>query len=1053
MIPRLSHPESTPEIVQSFLAELRQSSFSGDIQHDYGTRLITSTDNSIYQVLPQAVVFPKNTGDIEAVLLLTAQQKFCQSIKITARGGGTGTNGQSLTKGIVLDCSRYMNRILEVNIKQGWVRVEPGVVLDQLNEHLVPHSVFFAPNLSPSNRATIGGMVNTDACGKGSRIYGRTSDHVLELSCVLSNGETLESVPLDENNLSTYKQKPGVAGEVFKVVDQIVLEKADLIDEVFPKMSRFMTGYNLAKVYGNSEKNFNLNYLLSGSEGTLAVLSELKLRLTDLPKYKRLLVVKYEQFDDALRDAQILVESDPAAIETIDEKILSLAKEDEIYLKIKDFIEDEKLKSGKINRPTRTISLIEFCGNNKNKLENQISALCKIIDAKKNKSGEATGYYKTADPQEIKSLWSLRKKGVGLLGNTKGERKPLPFVEDTAVPPENLAIYIRDFRKLLESYGLEYAMFGHVDVGCLHVRPALDLKNLEEEGWIRELSDQVVALVKKYGGVMWSEHGRGYRSEYTVEFFGEELHHDLRRIKEAFDPENRLNPGKIVTPISQETDKVVSIEGPLRGHKDRQIAPELLKEYETAVNCNGNGACFDYSSKNVMCPSSRITRNNVHSPKGRAGMMREWLRLVSLSSGIEASTSNNSSLNLSGFLQMNSAAKNFFYSSYNKIKNTIRKNHGEYDFSHEVYKSMAGCLVCKACVTQCPVHVNVPEFRSKFLNHYHSRYLRPLKDYLVGSTETVGRLFSNIPRTANTIIKWPLIRNFMEKKIGLRDFPSYSPESVRQRLLDSNAAEFDLDNLNSFSQQEHESSVIFVQDAFTSFYESQLVLEFYELLRKLNYNVYVAPFHPNGKPLLVKGFLTQFRKVAEKNAKWLSHIACSRIPMVGLDPSVVLTYRDEYLKILGENELPFKVLLPQEFLVMNSAKHSNYVAVVSKKLQEYQLLGHCTEKTDAQLSQKQWKEVFETFGLSLSLIPAGCCGMAGTYGHETEHYEESRGIYDLSWSDKIPQDPFLRQNILTTGFSCRSQIKRFEGFRPLHPLQVLLREIKSGSLENSSASA
>ena len=668
MIPRLSHPESTPEIVQSFLAELRQSSFSGDIQHDYGTRLITSTDNSIYQVLPQAVVFPKNAGDIEAVLLLTAQQKFCQSIKITARGGGTGTNGQSLTKGIVLDCSRYMNRILEVNIKQGWVRVEPGVVLDQLNEHLEPHSVFFAPNLTPSNRATIGGMVNTDACGKGSRIYGRTSDHVLELSCVLSNGETLESVPLDENNLSAYKQKPGVAGEVFKVVDQIVLEKADLIDEVFPNMSRFMTGYNLAKVYGNSEKNFNLNYLLSGSEGTLAVLSELKLRLTDLPKYKRLLVVKYEQFDDALRDAQILVESDPAAIETIDEKILSLAKEDEIYLKIKDFIEDEKLKSGKINRPTRTISLIEFCGNNKNKLENQISALCKIIDAKKNKSGEATGYYKTADPQEIKNLWSLRKKGVGLLGNTKGERKPLPFVEDTAVPPENLAIYIRDFRKLLESYGLEYAMFGHVDVGCLHVRPALDLKNLEEEGWIRELSDQVVALVKNYGGVMWSEHGRGYRSEYTVEFFGEELHHDLRRIKEAFDPENRLNPGKIVTPISQGTDKVVSIEGPLRGHKDRQIAPELLKEYETAVNCNGNGACFDYSSKNVMCPSSRITRNNVHSPKGRAGMMREWLRLVSLSSGIEASTSNNSRSNLSGFLQMNSAAKNIFYSSYNKIK-------------------------------------------------------------------------------------------------------------------------------------------------------------------------------------------------------------------------------------------------------------------------------------------------------------------------------------------------------------------------------------------------
>jgi len=280
MIPRLNHSESIPEIVKSFLAELRQSSFSGDIQHDYGTRLINSTDNSIYQVLPQAVVFPKNSSDIQAVLELTAQQKFCHSIKITARGGGTGTNGQSLTEGIVLDCSRYMNRILETNFKQGWVRVEPGVVLDQLNEHLASQEVFFAPDLSPSNRATLGGMVNTDACGKGSRIYGRTSDHVLALSCVLSNGETLESVPLDEDKLSAYKQKSGIAGEVFKVVDQIVLEKADLIEEVFPKMSRFMTGYNLAKVYGNSEKNFNLNYLLSGSEGTLAVVSELKLRLT-----------------------------------------------------------------------------------------------------------------------------------------------------------------------------------------------------------------------------------------------------------------------------------------------------------------------------------------------------------------------------------------------------------------------------------------------------------------------------------------------------------------------------------------------------------------------------------------------------------------------------------------------------------------------------------------------------------------------------------------------------------------------------------------------------
>ena len=1042
MIPRLCHSEKTPKIVQNYLEELRQSEFSGDIQQDYGTRLVTSTDNSIYQVLPQAVVFPKNSKDIQSVLEICDHPQFRQIIKITPRGGGTGTNGQSLTDGIVLDCSRYMNRILEINYKEGWVRVEPGVVLDQLNELLVPHKVFFAPDLSPSNRATLGGMINTDACGKGSRIYGRTSDHVLELSCVLSNGEILKSVTLGEDQLGELKLKSGISGEIFKVVDQIILDKADLIKEIFPKMSRFMTGYNLEKVYKNAESNFNLNYLLSGSEGTLAIVCGAKLRLTDLPKYKILLVVKYENFDDALQDAQVLVENDPAAIETIDEKILSLVKEDEIYLKIKDFIADEKVISGKKLRPTRTVSLLEFCGNNKNKLEKQVSTLCNSIDSNKKKSGSATGYYRTADPLEIKDLWILRKKGVGLLGNTKGERKPLPFVEDTAVPPENLASYIREFRKLLESYGLEYAMFGHVDVGCLHVRPALDLKNPEEEGWIRELSDKVVMLVKKYGGVMWSEHGRGFRSEYTKDFFGDELHQDLRRIKEVFDPNNRLNPGKIVTPLSRKDDNVVTLEGPLRGHKDRQIAPYLLKEYESAINCNGNGACFDYSTENVMCPSSKVTRSRIHSPQGRAGMMREWLRMLSLSQ-VENSVMQKTNVVFHGESLKKSINFKILKSSAKKIINTLSKKSGEYDFSHEVYESMIGCLVCKACVTQCPVHVNVPEFRSKFLNLYHSRYLRPIKDYLVASTETVGRLFSIIPRPVNAVFNWPLSQKLLKNQIGLRDLPKYSTESVRERLLNFAAPEFDMDKLMTLTQEELAHSVILLQDAFTSFYESQVVLEFYQLLLKLGYTVYVAPFCPNGKPLHVKGFLDQFRKVVEKNTKWLTHVARCKIPMVGLDPSVVLTYRDEYLKTLEVNQLPFEVFLPQEFLVSKADILRKHAVSGRNKLLDYQLLAHCTEKTDAELSQVQWKEVFEQFGLSLRLIPVGCCGMAGTYGHETEHFEESRGIYDLSWKNKIPEDHVLRQNILTTGFSCRSQIKRFEGFHPLHPLQALLREISS----------
>ena len=576
MIPRLAHGEPAPALCRDFLDTLAAQGFSGELRHDLGTRLVTATDNSVYQVTPQAVVYPRTAEDIQRVLKLAAEPRF-QEIKITARGGGTGTNGQSLSPGITLDVSRHLNRILEVNLKEGWVRVQPGVVLDQLNDHLAPHGVFFAPNLSPSSRATLGGMINTDACGKGSRIYGRTSDHVLELTCVLSDGSTLEVEPWQAEALAAVKAGDGLAGSAIRKVDEIVTEKAEAIERVFPKLSRFLTGYNLAKVYDNADGYFNLNYLLAGSEGTLAVVTEAKLRLTPLPKFKELLVVKYERFDDALAAAELLVESDPAAIETIDEKILELAKEDEIYPKVRDFLTDEG------DRPTRTINLVEFIGDTPEQLSQKITELCAQLDANRSAPGQATGYYRTTTPGEMGDLWNLRKKGVGLLGNTKGARKPIPFVEDTCVPPKNLAAYIREFRALLESYGLDYAMFGHVDVGCLHVRPALDLQNPEHERWFREVSDGVMQLVRKHGGVMWGEHGRGFRSEYTPEFFGE-LYPDLRRVKEAFDPCNRLNPGKIVTPLSS-PDQPIGVDGPLRGQQDRQIHPELRSEFDAAVSC------------------------------------------------------------------------------------------------------------------------------------------------------------------------------------------------------------------------------------------------------------------------------------------------------------------------------------------------------------------------------------------------------------------------------------------------------------------------------------
>ncbi len=1028
MIPRLNLQETLDQKYSDFLQALTHAPFTGEIRTDYGTRLITSTDNSIYQILPQAVVFPKTSEDVCTILQLARQERF-QNLTFSPRGGGTGTNGQSLSPGIIVDCSKHMNRILEVNLEQGWVRVQPGVVLDQLNDHLKPYDVFFAPSLSPSNRATLGGMINTDACGKGSRIYGRTSDHVLELSCVFPDGTFWQSKEIGSRELELIEQREDIVGQIYREVNRIVTGKKDLIEQQFPKMSRFMTGYNLAKVVSKDQKRFNLNYLLAGSEGTLALITEAKLALTPLPKFKQLVVVKYRSFDDALGDAMRLLDSEPAAIETIDEKVLQLAKEDNVYHYVKDFIADEP------EAPTRTVNLVEFTGINAQELDQTVRSLCEKIEQQKHTSNSATGFYATKNPSEISHLWSLRKKGVGLLGNAKGERKPIPFIEDTAVPPHNLAAYIQEFRAYLEEAGLEYGMFGHVDVGCLHVRPALDLKNLNDEKLVRELSDKIAQLVQKYGGVMWAEHGRGFRSEYTSMFFGEELYQDLRKIKGAFDERNVMNPGKIVTPLNS-TAKSVKVEAPLRGHFDRQIPVKMRDEFELALNCNGNGACFNYDPNHVMCPSSKITRDRIHSPKGRAGMMREWLRQLGL-----ASQPNEPNLPSKGRLIL----EDYFTAPlifYRKLKNTIAAKRGISDFSREVYSAMDGCLSCKACSSQCPIHVDIPDMKSRFLEMYHTRYLRPLRDYLIATVEYTAPKQALFAQLSNRIMGWGLTKFVLQKFVGLIDAPDLSIQSVKEGLQHRHAPIAKRSHLEHLSPEEKKRSVILIPDVFTTYYESKLVLDIYDLLRMLGYVVYIAPFYPNGKPMHVKGFLKAFHTVAKKNVHQMEKLARAGVPIVGIEPSVVMTYRDEYLKILNRHELGFQVNLLQEWLTdqKDHLVHRARGMDLSDRT-KYQLLGHCMEKTGALDSQDQWKQVFDIFHLDLDLIATGCCGMAGTFGHETANYRESKGVYAMSWSKHITPEPSQRHHILSTGYSCRTQINRFDGFKPLHPAQALLKEL------------
>ncbi|WP_440615402.1 FAD-binding and (Fe-S)-binding domain-containing protein [Cysteiniphilum sp. 6C5] len=1000
MLPILDKFSTEHTLCKTFTNELLTSGFKGDIQHDYATRVSSSIDNSIYQVVPELVLFPKEHTDILKIFTLANSQAF-QTLKFSARGAGTGTNGQSLTSGIIIDTSRYMNNILEINLKENYVSVEPGVVLDQLNEVLAPHNVFFAPNLSPSNRATIGGMASTDACGKGSRIYGRTSEHLLELECVLSDGQRVSFEKIDANNLDTlidkHSRRHSLLSKIYRSVATEVIAQYDKITAQFPKLDRFMTGYNLAKCYDPHKHSVNLNYLISGAEGTLAFITKLKLKLTAIPSHKILFAISYSDFDLALRDAKSLLSLDPAAIETIDDNILKLAKEDEIYPQIRPMLEVHT------NHAIAAINLVEFIAHS----AEELSTLIK--QAKEHLNTQERSFYLATDQDEMTVLWELRKKGVGLLGAMKGAKKPIPFMEDTAVPPENLADYIVELRALLDSYNLRYGMFGHVDVGCLHMRPALDMNDPKDQALVVKLTKEVNDLVKKYGGVYWSEHGKGFRSEYVKDYFGDELHTSLQKIKKAFDPYNKLNPGKIVVPFAS-NDELVKVNGPFRGNEDAKVDSNTQKLFSGAFDCNGNAACLNYHPDQVMCPSAKVSHNWVYSPKGRTALLREWLKQLT--------------------------EKSYQPNPFSTAASNKRQNANKNDFSYEVYQSLDKCLGCKACATACPIKVDIPAMKPMFLAEYHKRYKRPLKDYAIKYVEQTAKWQSLIPSLMNAVQSAPFIKTWVNNKLKLVDAPLLSKETLKVGLRKRNAPSFSIEKLKVQQAINPQKTVCIVQDAFTSFYNADVVLAVYDLLTKLGFYVFVLPFYENGKAAHVKGFLTYFHKKAARATDFYNQIARLNVPLIGIDPSMTLVYRDEYRTVL-KDQVQFKVELLQEWLVKQLATIN---ITVKEHTTTLSLLAHCSERALAAVSMLHWQKIFKAFGAKLIIEKVGCCGMAGTFGHEKDNLTLSKEIYASSWQKKIDMEN-LNKQYLATGFSCRCQVKRFSNKQLHHPAVHLLELI------------
>ncbi|MDE4010719.1 FAD-binding oxidoreductase [Glaesserella parasuis] len=1030
MIPRLANIPQLNPLVQKYLAELKQQHFSGDIASNYADRLSLATDNSVYQQLPRAILFPKSVADV-VILTKLAQKTAFQALTFTPRGGGTGTNGQSLNNNIIVDLSRHLTQILELNVQERWVRVQAGVVKDQLNQFLKPHGLFFSPELSTSNRATLGGMINTDASGQGSLQYGKTSDHILAIKAVLMNGDILETqavktddffANVDQLNLTANGKK--LHSAIFQRCQAL---RPTVLKEL-PQLNRLLTGYDLKNVFNDDLSEFNLTRILTGSEGSLAFICEAKLNLLPLPEYRTLINIKYNSFDAALRSAPFMLQAQALSVETVDSKVLNLAKQDIVWHSVSDLLTEDE------HNPILGINIVEYASNDKAQNEARIAKLCQALDEKiQDGTSGIIGYQLCNDLASIEKIYAMRKKAVGLLGNAKGWAKPIAFVEDTCVPPEHLADYIVEFRQLLDDHGLDYGMFGHVDAGVLHVRPALDLCDKSQVAKFKAISDQVVELTAKYGGLIWGEHGKGMRSAYGERFFGETLWKELRYIKQLFDPQNRLNPGKICTPLDSQAS-LYSIDSQMRADLDRQIPIQVREAFKGAMNCNGNGLCFNFDVHSTMCPSMKVSGNRLFSPKGRATLVREWLRLLA-----EQNVSPDELI----FEKQQTSAKLVDFAK--KIRNQWRKSQ-EYDFSHEVKSAMDTCLACKACASQCPIKIDVPTFRSQFNELYHRRYLRPLKDYVVANLEFIAPIMAKQPKLFNFFSANKLAETVASKTIGMVDLPALSVPTLQQQLIEigyQGKTLEELEQLATSGQLDTEicKYVLVVQDPFTSYYDAKVVADFVQLAQKLGFKAIVLPFNPTGKAQHIKGFLHKFANTARTQAELLNRVAKLGIAMVGVDPALTLIYREEYRQILKDDCGEFKVLLAHEWLL---AQLKNGTLDHCKKSAEtdrlpWHLFAHCTESTSLPNSLKEWQQIFAHFGETLTAENIGCCGMAGTFGHETKHLAMSKEIYAQSWQVKLQGKTLSR--CLATGYSCRSQVKRMEHQLLKHPVQALLEVI------------
>jgi FAD/FMN-containing dehydrogenase/Fe-S oxidoreductase len=946
------------------LAALLADRIDGEVKFDDYTRELFAQDASMYAMTPLGVVFPRHAEDVAAVVSAAAE---C-GVSIVPRGAGTSLAGQTVGAGIVLDLSRHMNRILDVDPEARTALVEPGVVQDQLNTAVAAHGLMFGPDTSTSNRATIGGMIGNNSAGSGSIRYGMTIDHVRELDVVLADGSTARFAPLTEAEWDRRSGEQTLEGRIYRGASEILDSAATAIAQGFPPHWRRACGYRLDRLAGTHPRD--LAKFVVGAEGTLVVVTKALVDLVRKPSHTVIAVGHFTSTVAAIAATQDALSCDPSGVELMDRTILDLSRTK---------IEYAALGSSLVGDPDALL-FVTFTGDDRDDLNDRLERLAALWSA--NGHGYHTLHAVTAQQQSI--LLKVRKAGLGLLmAASVGTRRPLAFVEDTAVPPVHLAEYTTRFREILDGHGLTAGFYGHCSVGCLHIRPFIDLTDPAQVRAMRVVAEQVKDLVAEYGGVNSSEHGDGLaRSEFNREIFGDDLYEAMRRVKHVFDPDNRLNPGKIVDSPAMTDHLRDPALPPARGLRTRLDFEVLGGMRGAADRCMNIGACRKQGS-GVMCPSYMATGREEDSTRGRANALVHAL-------------------------------------SQPDPKRALADG--------PLHEILDLCLLCKACTTECPLGVDIASLKIEALSHQHDLHGVPLRSRVFGAIRSLNRLGSATAPLSNVLSRTKLTRALLLRLLGITDqrsLPTFARTSLltwfRNRSVDPAA----------------ERELVFLADSFTTFTEPAIGTAAIELLELAGWRVRLAADHCCGRASMSKGLVDDARRKAQA---LVTELATTDAPVVGCEPSCLMMVRDDYRMLLSDNAAAADVAerVHQVEELLGEAIDAGLLRLDPDAWPAGRTLlfhGHCHQKA-ATGTAATVALLRRIPGVRVDELDAGCCGMAGSFGFEAEHYDVSMSVGE----DRLfPAVRAAAEDVVmvATGVSCRQQITHGTGRRAWHPLELL----------------